>query len=121
MAKTGAHVELGRHGEDYACEWLETHGLVVVQRNYRCDAGEIDVLAIDGHTAVAVEVKTRRSLRFGHPREAVDQRKMRRLTRSLAVWLSQQENYYPRSRVDVVSLLWPEGEQPTVRHDRGVA
>ena len=62
---------LGRHGEDLAVGYLETLGMLIVERNWRCSDGEIDVVALDGDVLVIAEVKTRRSLDYGHPFEAV--------------------------------------------------
>ena len=62
---------LGRRGEDLAAGYLESLGMLVVERNWRCTEGEIDIVALDGDALVIAEVKTRRSLDYGHPFEAV--------------------------------------------------
>ena len=59
--------EFGRRGEDAACAYLLRHGYSIVERNYRCRRGEIDIIAAKDGGAVFVEVKTRRSLKFGTP------------------------------------------------------
>ena len=64
--------DFGRRGEDAACAYLERHGYKVLDRNYRCRWGEIDVIAVKGGTLAFVEVKTRFSDGFGAPSEAVD-------------------------------------------------
>ena len=73
--------KLGRRGEELAAAYLERAGMRVVARNWRAPggAGEIDIVARDGPVLVVAEVKTRTSLRYGHPVEAIDARKRRRL------------------------------------------
>ncbi|MCE3245567.1 MAG: hypothetical protein K0S72_1695, partial [Arthrobacter sp.] len=62
---------LGRRGEELATAYLESVGMLIVERNWRCPDGEIDIVALDGDALVIAEVKTRRSLAYGHPFEAV--------------------------------------------------
>lgn len=71
--------DLGRAGERVAEAYLRGLGFEVLDRNWRCRAGEVDLVVADAATVVVVEVKTRRSLAFGHPFEAIDPRKLRRL------------------------------------------
>ena len=66
--------ELGRRGEQVAAEWLQERGYTLVDRNWRCPAGELDLILRDGSTMVFAEVKTRSSLEFGHPFEAITSR-----------------------------------------------
>lgn len=75
----GALQELGRYGEDVAVRHLHDQGLVILERNWRCRAGEIDIVARHGDVLVFCEVKTRRSDRFGSPVEAVTPRKLARM------------------------------------------
>jgi putative endonuclease len=91
---------LGRHGETLAVAFLETQGMRIVDRNWRCSEGEIDIVALDGDTLVIAEVKTRKNLAYGHPFEAVDAAKLARLHRlglsswesSTTAWASQSSN-----------------------------
>ena len=73
--------KLGKEGEDRACAYLETCGYRIVERNFRCRSGEIDIVAAEerGGIICFVEVKTRRGCAFGLPKEAVDRRKQRKL------------------------------------------
>ena len=71
--------QLGRYGEAYAARYLVEHGMEVLDRNWRCAAGEIDLVLRDGDVLVVCEVKTRASLAFGSPFEAVTERKLARL------------------------------------------
>lgn len=95
----------GQAGEEAAARYLTAQGLRVVARNWRCRLGELDMVALDGATVVIVEVKTRRSARFGHPAEAVDSRKQARLLR-LALAFLQERRWDGRPvRFDVIAVL----------------
>ncbi len=113
--------ELGRRGEDVAVGVLERAGLVVLERNWRCAEGELDIVATDrsepGAVVIFCEVKTRSGDGYGSPFEAVTQGKRRKLRRLGLLWLSQPHiRGYPRMRFDVVGVLWRPGEEPTVEH-----
>lgn len=101
---------LGRFGEDAAVAHLEAAGWEILDRNWRCPHGELDVVARDGGTVVFVEVKTRSSVAFGVPAEAVGYEKAARIRRSAARWLVEQRgaDTGPRFcdlRFDVISVL----------------
>jgi putative endonuclease len=109
----------GAAGEDLACAHLERRGFVVLRRNYRCRAGEVDVVARDRTgTTVFVEVKERRSAGHGEGHEAVTAGKRLRLVRAARLYAAQQGLSEAPLRFDVISILWKEG-QPEVRHDEG--
>ncbi|MEO3942729.1 YraN family protein [Paenarthrobacter nicotinovorans] len=111
---------LGRNGEALAAGFLETQGMRIVDRNWRCPDGEIDIVAIDGDTLVVAEVKTRRSLDYGHPFEAVGTAKLARLHRLASAWCREHELKAPRRRVDVVSVIDNGEDEPELDHLRGV-
>jgi putative endonuclease len=92
---------LGRRGEELAAEYLEAQGMLIVDRNWRCREGEIDIVALDGDALVIAEVKTRRSLAYGHPFEAVGVDKLARLHRLGSAWCRNHELRMPLRRVDV--------------------
>src|SRR3954451_18085360 len=96
--------QLGKDGEDFAVRHLVGTGFEIVDRNWRCDAGEIDIVACDGTDVVIVEVKTRSSTDYGLPAEAVTWQKAAKL-RELAVrWL--RDHPTPLSvRFDVISIV----------------
>lgn len=79
--------ELGRAGEERATQHLMRSGYTVIARNWRCAQGEIDIVAVCGDRLAVIEVKTRRSVAYGHPFEAVDHRKRRRLWRLAHAWV----------------------------------
>ena len=108
--------EVGRAGEQAAADHLQRTGLVIVERNWRCPEGEIDIVAEDGDTLVVCEVKTRSGLGFGDPSEAVVGRKAARLRRLALRWLAEHGQPWRELRFDVVSVLWPRDGEPVVRH-----
>lgn len=112
---------VGREGEHVAVTYLESVGMVVLARNWRCPQGEIDVIALDGDCLVVCEVKTRRSIRAGLPEEAVVPAKVARLRRLAAAWLAEQERGFREVRLDVVAVVRPAGAPAQVEHLRGVA
>ena len=112
---------IGRYGEDVAVRHLIEQGLVVLQRNWRCELGEIDIVARDGGCLVVCEVKTRRSTSCGSPVEAVTWRKAARLRRLAARWLAQSGMHPPDVRIDVVSVVRPSCGPAVVEHLRAVA
>lgn len=108
---------LGRLGEDRAAAYVTDLGWQVVARNWRCRFGELDMVCLEGDSLVFVEVKTRGSLRAGHPLEAIGYRKLSAV-RGLAIrWLQAQERWYPRFRIDVIGILWNRGD-PQITHVR---
>src|SRR5690625_2895651 len=110
----------GARGETIAAGYLRHQGMAILATNWRCRAGEIDILARDGATLVVVEVKTRTSLRFGAPAEAVNAVKLQRLRRLAAQYASQSERRWPAVRIDVVAVLLMPGADPMVKHIPGV-
>lgn len=111
---------LGRDGEELAAVFLEDQGMRIVDRNWRCAEGEIDIVALEGDTMVVAEVKTRSSLDYGHPFEAVGPAKLARLHRLAAAWCREHELNASRRRVDVVSVIHNGVGDPQLEHLRGV-
>jgi putative endonuclease len=117
---TNTNQLVGRYGERLAARHLLARGLVLLDRNWRCPSGELDLVARDGPVLVFVEVKTRRGGRFGTPAEAVSAEKTRRLRRLAARWLAVRGVGDRREiRFDVVSVLLG-GDTVGVEHLRGV-
>ena len=108
----------GRPGEDLACEHLRRKGLRILERNYRCRVGEIDVVADDRGTLVFVEVKERRGDSHGTAVEAVTAQKQSRVVRAARIYAASRGLSEQAVRFDVVAIDWgPEG--PRLRHDQG--
>jgi putative endonuclease len=94
-------------------------GYKIVARGARGQLGELDLVAVDGRTVVFVEVKTRQSHDGGHPAEAVDSEKQRRLTRLALGFLKRHDLLECTSRFDVVAVTWPAAHRrPLVEHVR---
>lgn len=110
---------LGAFGEQAAAEMLQRSGLSILDRNWTSRYGEIDIVARDGDTLVVVEVKTRRSVRFGSPYEAVVREKVARLRRLTGVWIAdhrEQLQWVRDVRIDVVSVRCADGRPPAIEH-----
>ena len=102
---TDARRAFGQAGEDRAASWYRARGYEVLARNWRCPDGELDLVVARGRTLVFVEVKARRTDRFGIPAEAVTPVKQRRL-RALARRYLEATGARPATlRFDVVSIL----------------
>lgn len=117
---------LGRYGEALAGRRLTEAGMSILDRNWRCRYGEIDIVASDGDAVVICEVKTRRANGYEHPMAAVTPRKAERLKHLAARWLADrwlEEHGTPPSggvRIDLVGVLVPSRGAPLVEHVRGV-
>ncbi len=108
---------LGRRGEDAAARFLRRKGYRILSRSDRSRPGELDLVALDDDTLVFVEVKTRRGSNSGHPAEAVDAAKQRRLTRLAVTWLKRRGLLERRARFDVIAVTWPDDRRrPTIEH-----
>jgi putative endonuclease len=111
---------LGERGETIAARHLTRLGLVLVDRNWRCDAGEIDLVLRDGAVLVICEVKTRTSTDYGDPLEAVTPAKVARLRRLAARWLRVHDCHPEDVRIDMVGVLAPPGRPVEVEHVEGI-
>jgi putative endonuclease len=109
----------GRSGETRACQYLAARGFTIVERNFRCRSGEIDVVAREGATTVFVEVKQRSSDRHGMGHEAVTFGKRRRIVRAARLYAAAHGLAESPLRFDVVSILDGPAGESELRHDRG--
>jgi putative endonuclease len=114
------NVALGAYGERVAARHLVDEGLVIIDRNWRCDAGEIDLVLRDGEVLVFCEVKTRTSTAYGHPLEAVDAAKTDRLVRLAGRWMADHAMEAACVRFDVVAVLRSRRGAAAVEHVRGL-
>jgi putative endonuclease len=106
---------LGERGENLAARELQKKGYRILNRNFKTPMGEIDIIARDGKTLVFVEVKTRQYDEPA-PEEQVNLVKMNQLTKAGRFFLSRYGNPQPPARFDVVAVIWPAGQSPTIRH-----
>jgi len=106
--KQATTVAKGKHAEQLTLTYLKRQGLRLVERNYRCRAGEVDLILRDGQTLAFVEVRSRISAGFISPKESVNWRKQQRLARVAACYLRARPHLaHCPMRFDVVSLTWP--------------
>ena len=114
---------LGRRGEDLAAEHLAVRGLTVLDSNWRCREGELDLVAADGRRLVVAEVKTRSGTGFGLPAEAVTRPKAARIRRLAQHWLAERHaaggTGFDEVRFDVLAVLVVPGVSPQVEHYEG--
>jgi putative endonuclease len=115
MTVNNARQVLGKEGERIAERFLKKKGYKLVERNYRCAAGEIDLILLDRRVIVFVEVKTRTGHGFGTPLEAVEFRKQRKMIHAAQYFLSAKGLHQREARFDVVGISWPQSE-PLVEH-----
>jgi putative endonuclease len=111
---------LGDYGERLAERHLVAQGMVVLDRNWRCPAGEIDLVLRDGDVLVVCEVKTRTSVDHGTPHEAIGDAKLDRLRRLGTHWQQAQGLAAPDVRVDLVAVLRPRRGPSVIEHVRGI-
>jgi len=111
---------LGRYGEELAARFLTRQGWKILDRNWRCSAGELDIVASRGQVLAICEVKTRRSLRFGSPLEAVTPQKVQRLRRLAGLWIAEHAQHAEAVRIDAVSVLIDDAGMTRVQHIEGV-
>jgi len=104
-----------------AADHLAACGVRIVDRNWRCAQGEIDIVGVDHGQLVFYEVKTRRSSRFGHPAEAVTRAKASRLRRLAGLWLRAHPHLGRDLRIDVLALTLTRSGTVQIDHLRGVA
>lgn len=106
---------LGTEGEQIAEAYLKKKGYRLVERNYRCPVGELDLVVLDHGVIVFVEVKTRTDDRFGAPLESVHRRKQGKMIKAALFFLNQHRLHHREARFDVVGISLKERE-PVVEH-----
>jgi putative endonuclease len=96
---------VGSRGEELASAFLERNGLKIVERNFRCKGGEIDIIAQDGKSLVFVEVKSRKNLAYGVPQLAVTPFKQRQISKAALTWLAKNRQQDAPARFDVIAII----------------
>lgn len=109
---------LGDHGEALAAGHLERAGLTILDRNWRCPLGEIDIVARHKDCVAFIEVKTRRHMEMGHPLEAVTPRKMRQVVRCAKAWLQDHPDSGLQPRFDAIGIIL-SGDSPQIEWVQG--
>jgi len=108
-------MSFGRWGEEAASKYLKAKGYRIIDRNFSCKLGELDIIALDGAELVFIEVKTRRNQSYGLPCEAVNAAKIRHLKRMAAYYTSVFPAAQQDVRLDVIEILMRDG-RPYIRH-----
>jgi len=108
--------ESGDKGERLAVNYLENKGYTILERNYRFEEAEVDIVAHYGHEIIFVEVKRRTSLSFGRPEDAVTEDKKRRIAKAAEAWLYERKMDGAPVRFDVVSILSRSETEHKIRH-----
>jgi putative endonuclease len=101
---------LGKYGENVAANFLQDRGYAILERNWRCEIGEIDLIAKHKEFVVFVEVKTRSGHGFGHPFEAITKQKVSRMRQLAAKWVSSHNLPDLSLRLDAISVLVLDGK-----------
>lgn len=102
--------DLGVNGEDYAARYLESAGYRILERNYRIRSAEIDLIAERDGVIVFIEVKTRRTKKFGRPAEAVTLFKQKKIIEAASVFMQRAEYAQSACRFDVIEIFFEGGD-----------
>ncbi|MBI5047848.1 MAG: YraN family protein [Deltaproteobacteria bacterium] len=115
---TLARINTGRQGEELAAAFLKQNGYRILENNFRCRYGEIDIIATEGKTLAFIEVKTKTNNKFGPPKLAVDFNKQRQLSKTATAYLIQKKltNYPARFDVVGISIMENETEIELIRN-----
>jgi putative endonuclease len=109
---------LGERGESIAVAYLKGQKFTIVERNFRCKCGEVDIIARDGKAFVFIEVKARRTLAFGPPQLAVTPFKQRQISKAALTWLAKNRLHEANARFDVIAILLRGHQVPEIEHIR---
>ena len=120
MATSRQRLAMGGYGEASVARYLVGLGMVVLDRNWRCELGEVDLVLRDGSALVFCEVKTRATDAFGAPLEAVTAAKVARLRRLAARWMVESGVYADEVRIDLVGVQLNVAGDSRYDHVQGV-
>jgi putative endonuclease len=104
-------VEIGSGGERLAAQWLTEKGFSILKRNFRQGRYEVDIIAGRDHILHFIEVKCRRSIRYGHPEESVNRKKLEHVLQGGSGWLSRRPNFR-RVQYDVLAIILRRSAPP---------
>lgn len=106
---TKEHLYLGQSGEEAAVSFIKRNGYRIITKNYKSKLGEIDIIARDKGTICFIEVKSRKTDRYGLPQEAVSMDKQRHISRAALLFLKEKNLLNKKARFDVISIIYNEG------------
>jgi len=118
MKEKSGNSSLGETGESIATTFLKGAGFRILERNFRCVCGELDIVARDGRSLVFVEVKCRNNKAYGPPQLAVTAFKQRQISKAALVWLSKRRLFDADARFDVIAIVLHEHDLPEIEHIR---
>ena len=107
----GSRIDLGKKGEELAAGFLKKLRYKILEKNFRCKFGEIDIIELEGKTLVFIEVKTRLSLAYGSPQTSVTPKKKAQLTKIAFFYLQLNRLFHREARFDVVSIELDSGKE----------
>ena len=114
------NIELGKIGEDIAAEYLNDLGYKILDRNWRFERVELDIVAQVGSTLVFCEVKTRRSNSHGIPSDAITPIKLQHIRKAALHWLTNNQSRHAGIRFDAISVIHCAGQPTTISHIKGI-
>lgn len=107
--------EIGRFGEDTASKYLEESGYTILDRNFKCKSGEIDIIARDGNYIVFVEVKTRSGSFYGTPGEAVNELKQHKIIKVSETYIMKRKLFNYDFRFDVIEIVIDKAKNASIK------
>ncbi len=112
------NISTGNRGEEIAANFLIARGYRIIERNFRCKGGEVDIITRDpiDKSLIFVEVKTRRSLSYGVPQLAVTPFKQRQISKAALTWLSKNRLHDTNARFDVIAILLHTDGRHQIEH-----
>jgi len=109
--------QVGDKGEKLAEDFLKRKGFNIIQRNYRCKLGEIDIIAEQDDVIVFVEVRTKRTESFGIPQSSITSGKISRITKTALSYIQEKELFDRSCRFDVIAITFPQkSKEPNIEH-----
>lgn len=108
--------KIGNLGEEIACNYLVNSGMEVIERNYHYGHGEIDIICKENETIVFVEVKYRKSFKYGDPELAITRSKQRQIRKIAEAYLYEKNIFNVPCRIDVITILHESGKEPVLNH-----
>ncbi|MBQ4122969.1 YraN family protein [bacterium] len=113
------NTQKGKQGEQLACEYLKKTGYKIIEQNWHFSKNaEIDIIAKEKDTIVFIEVKARTSTNYGHPFEAINERKIKKIHTAVLGYLSNYKNKYKSFRIDGIAIIGLEN--PTIEHIKNI-
>ncbi len=107
--------EIGKRGEELATRYLQKKGIKIIERNFKCRQGEIDIIGKEEKELIFVEVKTRTNLKYGKPREAVNPIKRKHMNRAIEFYLYTNQLTNEQIRIDIMEVYIDDWNEKTYK------